>query len=253
MPLHFRGLTQADRKQIRLVVTDVDGTITWPDGRLHLGAVEALQKAEEHSLKIGLVSGRPMCQLNSLAQYLGVTGPVIAENGAVARVRPDAELVQLPYSKEVAKRAFARLRQVLKKKVQMTEDSRCRMVDIAIERGVVDVSEIEHILKRQKVNVFDSGVMIHLVDNRVSKGNTLKLLIPMLNGPAILPRDVLVLGDSLSDRSMFEMFESSVLIRNPRIPRAHVDRLEQVVRYASTHLAGDGFAEVLNYVVSNLR
>jgi phosphoglycolate phosphatase (TIGR01487 family) len=71
---------------IRLILADVDGTLTIDRQTylLNLDAVKALRRAESSGVKVGLVSGNSYPVLRGLAQYIGLTGGVVAENGCVA-------------------------------------------------------------------------------------------------------------------------------------------------------------------------
>src|SRR5689334_9163143 len=67
----------------RWLITDIDGTITDSQGLLDLGTLQLLRQLEQDGIQVGLVSGRPYPMVRMLGEYLGLTGPLIAENGGV--------------------------------------------------------------------------------------------------------------------------------------------------------------------------
>lgn len=72
---------------VRLIATDVDGTILSytqsRTGALSARTVEAFRMAQEAGVIVVLVTGRPVRGLRKLCSDLGQLGPVIASNGAV--------------------------------------------------------------------------------------------------------------------------------------------------------------------------
>jgi phosphoglycolate phosphatase (TIGR01487 family) len=72
-----------DASSVRIVFTDVDGTITTGRGSLLLclEAVEAIRRLESAGVKVSLVTGNSVPVAAGLARYVGASGPVVAENG----------------------------------------------------------------------------------------------------------------------------------------------------------------------------
>jgi hydroxymethylpyrimidine pyrophosphatase-like HAD family hydrolase len=70
---------------IKLVVSDVDGTITV--GRteflLDCRALQAIKEARDYGVIIALSSGNSLPVIMGLSRYTGAMGPVIAENGCI--------------------------------------------------------------------------------------------------------------------------------------------------------------------------
>jgi len=68
---------------MRLVASDIDGTILGLDGRISDRTVRAFHACREAGVELVFVTGRPPRWLHPLEEQLGHTGTVICSNGAV--------------------------------------------------------------------------------------------------------------------------------------------------------------------------
>ncbi|MDQ6741138.1 MAG: HAD family hydrolase, partial [Actinomycetota bacterium] len=68
---------------MRLIASDIDGTILGRDGKISARTVDAFRAAEDAGLEIVFVTGRPPRWLGPLREQIGHTGTVICSNGAV--------------------------------------------------------------------------------------------------------------------------------------------------------------------------
>ncbi|WP_369047493.1 HAD family hydrolase [Sinomonas sp. P10A9] len=68
---------------MRLVASDIDGTILGRDGRITPRTVRALHACEEAGVELVFVTGRPARWLTPLSEQLGHAGTVICSNGAL--------------------------------------------------------------------------------------------------------------------------------------------------------------------------
>lgn len=96
----------------------------------------------------------------------------------------------------------------------------------------------------------DSTYILHLMQKGIDKGTTLKKLLELMDWPVVKPEEVLVVGDSMTDLSLFKLFTQSVLIPNPDLPETDKRTLRRSARYISKHGAGEGFAEVVLHIIS---
>jgi len=182
----------------RLLATDIDGTITDEKGRIHLKAMEVIRNLEALGIPVVLVSGRPLPFVESLAYFMGTSGPVIAENGAVVKLGGEVSQMGDP---QAAKEALAFLK--TKFPVEQDDDNRYRMVDVSIKMTLNPERIRREIGERQlPVDLLVTNVMFHLVDNRVSKGRT---LLKVLDYLMIKPEETVVCGDSYNDLPLFEI------------------------------------------------
>lgn len=68
---------------IRLIASDIDGTILHPDGRITARTVAAFQAARAAGLEVVFVTGRPFRWLTPIQEAFGRLGTVICSNGAL--------------------------------------------------------------------------------------------------------------------------------------------------------------------------
>jgi len=242
----YREITPELARRIRLVMTDVDGTLTDESDSISSVVSESIRRLEDGGVIVGLVSGRTLPGLESLASDLGISGPIIAENGGVAKLKLNGNLVDMGYSRNPALEALEKLRTLFPNAIEEREDNKYRMVDVVLWSHGVDLKELRRHL--DEAELVDSGYILHLVQKGVSKGRTLTMLLHHIADGQLSPADVMVFGDSLTDLSLFEMFPHSVLIINPRHAPEHMGRLHNVCRYVSELSLGDGFAQVASHI-----
>ena len=68
---------------IKLVLLDVDGTLTDTRRLISVRAVEAIRKAQKEGIIISLASGNVVPVMYGLKTFVGIRAPVFAENGGV--------------------------------------------------------------------------------------------------------------------------------------------------------------------------
>jgi Cof subfamily protein (haloacid dehalogenase superfamily) len=72
-----------DGAPIRLIASDLDGTVLGHDFRFRPRTVDAIRAAQDSGIHVVFVTGRPMRWLDPLREQLGHEGVVICSNGAV--------------------------------------------------------------------------------------------------------------------------------------------------------------------------
>ncbi len=185
-------------KKIRMLACDVDGTLTSPGYKLSLDAAAALRELEEAGLPVCLISGNSLPVLYALSVYIGLSGPVVAENGAVVYDRATGR--KLILAKPLDKQAIA---EELKRRFSLepTFQHPYREVDLAFKRRDVSLSEIQRHLTSlgYDVKVTDSGFAIHVSPPEVSKSRGLAEACRLRE---LTLDDVAAIGDSLTDLDM---------------------------------------------------
>lgn len=88
---------------IRLVVTDVDGTLVQPDKSLAPSTVAAANRLLDAGIPLGIVSARPTRGMIWLARDLGLEGLLAGFNGGIV-MRPDGTVVERRLVPEAAAR-----------------------------------------------------------------------------------------------------------------------------------------------------
>jgi hydroxymethylpyrimidine pyrophosphatase-like HAD family hydrolase len=92
----------------RAVVTDVDGTLTDSSRRLDPVAISYLRRVEDAGYPVLLATGNVLPIALALYRALGLSGPIVAENGGMLyrKVPGRGEIVERLADPRVARRAF---------------------------------------------------------------------------------------------------------------------------------------------------
>lgn len=248
MVTSFRNINLELAKQIKLMMTDVDGTLLARGNTLSYDVGKALRLLQQAGIVIGLVSGRTLSLLESMSKEFNLTGPIIAENGAIAELSPGAELIELGYSRQPAIDALNTLKELYPGMIREREDNAERFIDIVIWADGVSLEEIRDRIK--PTQLLDSGYILHLMEEGIDKGNT---LVKVLDEMKVYSRDeVMVFGDSVTDLSLFELFSNNVLIVNPGLPEGQAAIIEKKAAYVSEKQYGEGFTETALHIVNLL-
>ena len=244
----YTRITRETALRIKLIMTDVDGTLNSGGDELSPAVSHAMHNLKEHGIMVGLVSGRTDPMLVAMASGLDIGGPLIAENGAVARMTYKSGLVDLGYSRQPAVEALEKLKARYPGRIREREDNAERLIDIVCRADGIAMEDLRNCVG--DVQLLDSTYILHLMQKGIDKGTTLKRLLGLMDGPKIRPDEVLVVGDSMTDLSLFKLFTQSVLIPNPDLPEMDKKTLRKSARYISEHGAGEGFAEVVLHIIN---
>jgi len=102
--------TPKNDRPIRLLVSDVDGTLVRHDKSLADATVAAAKRLEHASLHMTLISARPPSGILPLAKALGITAPLGAFNGGTL-VMPSGDILSARHlSAEASRKAYAIVR-----------------------------------------------------------------------------------------------------------------------------------------------
>lgn len=239
-------------RKVRLVMTDVDGTITSEvkgvSSRFPPEVVTSLRLLEASGITVGLVSGRNMPDLDEYAANFGISGPLIGENGAMARMRRGGVLVDLGVSQKPALEALEKLKKLFPEAIETGDWNKSRAMDLIIKVNGVAPQEIARHL--DGCDLLDSGYIFHLVQKGINKGTTLKRLLTEFGEGGLSSDTVMVFGDAPTDQVLFETFPYGVLIVNPELPMEKRQALYDAARYVSSACCGAGFAEVTRHVLA---
>jgi hydroxymethylpyrimidine pyrophosphatase-like HAD family hydrolase len=177
-----------------------------------------------------------------------LSGPVIAENGCVAKLTKDSELFNSGYSRKPALNTYKRFKADFPGAIREAPDIKDRLIDVGF---FADGIPHEELIKRlEGVQLLDSGYMLHLIPEDVSKGKTLKRMLGLIGDGTLRPDEVMVFGDSATDVSLFTEFENSVLIVNPRLNKQQTKDIRKFAKYQSGLPFGNGFVEVVSYILN---
>jgi Cof subfamily protein (haloacid dehalogenase superfamily) len=89
-------------RPIKLIALDIDGTLVGEDLRVGKRTIAAVAEATRRGIRVSLVTGRMATSATPFAETLGLTGPLVAQQGALIRSMP------APGSKRPGKLLFHR-------------------------------------------------------------------------------------------------------------------------------------------------
>jgi len=227
-------------RHTQILATDVDFTLTDAHLRLDTEAVERIRRLERKSVNVILISGRNLPAIGSLAQLIGTSGLVVAENGGVIG-RYDRPLKILG-SIENARIALKALKKRMGRTIKERADSKhgMRLSSVSLERSF-EPEKARRILQESepRVDLTDTGVSFQLLDSHVNKGYALTQLARLkrlsLNGAAAI-------GDNYNDLALFEAVAYRIAVANA--PEGVKERADYVCR----HRYGRGFLEAVAYL-----
>jgi HAD superfamily hydrolase (TIGR01484 family) len=248
--LHSQPLTPERLTDIRLIATDIDGTLT-REGKFTTELLQAIDRLNARGIALLLVTGRSAGWVSAVNHYLPVAG-AIAENGGVFfdRDRSDFDLITRLESIEEHRAQLAnRFWELQARYPQIVEssDNQFRVTDWTFDvAGLTDLelSEIESQCQQWGYSFTFSTVQCHLKPPHQEKGTGI-LQVLKEYFPAIKPTQLITVGDSPNDASMFDRvrFPHSVGVANIQ---HYTSQLSHQPQYLTTASEVAGFCELVN-------
>ncbi|MBD0334976.1 MAG: HAD family phosphatase [Cyanobacteria bacterium Co-bin13] len=209
------------RSSFRLIASDMDGTLTW-QGEFTPALIQALQDLQTAGIAVLIVTGRSAGWVSGLVQYLPVAG-AIAENGGLFFPKTQADptllvdIADLTAHRQQLAELFATL-QTQWPQLQPSNDNRYRLTDWTFDVTGLSQSELDEmaqICDRAGWGFTYSTVQCHIKLAHQSKSAAL-LQVLSRQFPAITPDEVVTVGDSPNDESLFDpaAFPHSVGVAN---------------------------------------
>lgn len=218
---------------IKAVALDIDGTITTKNRRIPPESVEAIQKLEEKGIPVILASGNVLPIAYGLGQYLGATGPIVAENGGVIFYGGEVETL---YSKKTVMEAYERIKNM--EGVERLFTDRWRITEIGLKKGA-DMEAIKERISGLPVDVVTTGYAIHIMERRMNKMEGIKRAAELMG---IGVENILAIGDSHNDIEMLKGCGMS------GVPASAADEVKRAARIVSDREYYEGFIDVLKRI-----
>ncbi len=196
MTSHARRPVQKRSRRPRAVFTDIDGTLTDRERRMDLGAVRALAKLREERVPVVFATGNVLPVVLGLQRFLGLKGPIIAENGGLVYFSEE-RIVRLA-RRTTALKAYAKARRTLDVRPLFTD--RWRETEVALE-PTLDPREVERAVRGCGVKVESTGFAIHLFEPSAGKLPAARLVAKELG---VDLEDCLVAGDGDNDVALLQ-------------------------------------------------
>lgn len=221
---------------LRALLTDIDGTLTGPDRRIHTGSIERIRTLVDNGIPVVLASGNTSCFMDALCRMIGTDGTFIAENGGVFRAGFTGTLT-INGDQAAIRSALSDLEEHFRAQGIDLElySPQYRYADLAFAR-TVPVDEVRRVLDDQPVHIVDTGYAIHLQTPGITKGTALSALAPAMG---LDPKNFLAIGDSLNDIPMIKTAGTGVALANGH------PALKAVAQYVTQKEYGGGFCEAV--------
>lgn len=263
---------------IRLVATDLDGTLLNQEWKISPRNIQAIRQAVENGVKVTLATGRMAVATRRYAHELGLDVPIITYHGAlveqaisgevlyrkVVPVELAAEIVEHLLMKGIHTQIFIKDR-VFVRKANAYSDEYGKISSLKVEEadvykllqkepeglekilciGEVDVlKKVEDELKEiygEKLHFTSSKAnFFDMVHPEVNKGTALKALSDQWE---IQADEVMALGDSINDKEMITFAGIGVAMEN-----AHPE-IKKIANHITSSNREDGVAKAIEKFV----
>ncbi|MBD2190143.1 HAD family hydrolase [Pseudanabaena mucicola] len=245
------NLNQANLSDIRLIASDVDGTLT-QNGKFSSDFISTLLDLQSAGIKVLLVTGRSAGWVSALVNYLPIEG-AIAENGGIF-LQPNgnqdllSSVPNLSRHRILLENTFHHIKQIFPD-LQTSTDNQFRITDWTFDVDNLAADDLQAIsLQCQQMgwSFTYSNVQCHIKPLHQDKATG---LLSVLNKhfPELTLRQVLTVGDSPNDEAMFDaaLFPTSVGVANVRHYQDKMLHLPKYVTHASEWAGFSELAKVL--------
>ena len=245
MPLF--PLNDIDLSDIRLIASDVDGTLT-QNGKFSSDFISTLLDLQSAGIKVILVTGRSGGWVSALVNYLPVEG-AIAENGGLF-LQPNgtqdllSSIPNLSRHRILLENAFHQIKQLFPN-LRPSADNQFRITDWTFDVNDLSIHNIQAISSQCQQMGWSftySNVQCHIKPIHQDKATGL-LSVLSNHFPELNSQQVLTVGDSPNDEAMFnpDLFPISVGVANID---HYQDKMMHLPKYVTQASEFAGFSEL---------
>ncbi|NJE75608.1 phosphoglycolate phosphatase [Thermococcus sp. ES12] len=227
--------------RVRAISLDIDGTITYPDRRLHEDALRAIRLAESLGVPVMLVTGNSIPFAEAMAIMIGTSGPVVAEDGGALSVK-DGRLRKRVYLTTMDEEWI--LWSEIKRRhpeAVLSFSMPERKAGLVILR-TIPVEEVRKVIAELGLNLIavDSGFAIHVKKPWINKGTGIEKGCEILG---ISPKEVAHIGDGENDLDAFRAVGYRVAVGQAP------EGLKREADYVTGKTYGEGGAEGIIHIL----
>lgn len=248
-------------KSVRLIATDMDGTLT-RQGKFTVPLLNSLVELASAGIQVVIITGRSAGWVQAIGHYLPIAG-AIAENGglfyrgathAAAGEAPGELLVpiaDLTQHRQILAEMFQQLQQEFPQ-IQASADNPFRLTDWTFPVQGLSLEELQQMGDRCQQAGWDitySTVQCHLKLPQQEKAIGLTTVLSRYF-PGYAPEQVVTVGDSPNDESLFDrdQFPLSVGVANVE---HYLDRLTHQPTFITQAPEAEGFCELAQCLLKN--
>jgi HAD superfamily hydrolase (TIGR01484 family) len=247
-----QGLTNDCFKNLRLIATDMDGTLT-QQGKFTASLLQALEDLSAADIPVLIVTGRSAGWVSGLVTYLPVVG-AIAENGGLFYPADSANSVALTPIPDVVEHrqqlevAYQRLKSEFPH-IEESTDNRFRITDWTFDNRDLTITQLERmdaLCASLGWGFTYSSVQCHIKPVTQDKATGLMQVLQDYF-PQYESGQVVTVGDSPNDASLFnpQLFPLSVGVANVL---DYASELIHKPAYITTAVEGEGFCELAQFL-----
>jgi hydroxymethylpyrimidine pyrophosphatase-like HAD family hydrolase len=246
MPLTPLGPAAHHLAPVRLVATDMDGTMTVQE-RFTPELLQTLQQLAAAPLPVIVVTGRSAGWVSAIGHYLPVVG-AIAENGGIFYQGETSQFLGSIGDVTQHRHQLADMFAILKAQfptIEPSSDNPFRLTDWTFNVAGLSLADLQimaQLCEQRDWSFTYSTVQCHIKPIGQSKAHGLQQVIQQLF-PTLACDQVVTVGDSPNDESMFNpaLFPVSVGVANVAKYAAQMQFQPQFITAASE---GQGFGEL---------
>ncbi|HET6582126.1 MAG TPA: HAD hydrolase family protein [Nannocystaceae bacterium] len=237
---------------MRLVATDVDGTLT-REGALAPEVLGAIARLVAAGIEVVPVSGRSAGEVLGIVRYLPGVRRGIAENGLV-EVIPDAPVRLLgrdrvdgdpPADRSQVREAARRIGDAVGLPLSPTPDDVFRIADVAFERaGRTDeeLGALAAAIRAESLHVTWSNVHVHVTREPPDKGRA------VLAAAGVEPLAIATIGDAPNDAGLFVAGRFGLTVGTADVPR-QAAVMPHMPEFVTAHPEAEAFLELAAWLL----
>ncbi len=227
----------------KILVTDVDGTLTDNSKKIMPESIEAIRLAKENGFRVFLATGNPYPVSWTLSFFLGARDWVIAENGGV--IGNSWSDVFVLADREEIRRGLQFLLDKYPNEIMVSLTNEFRMVDLAFYSSL-PAKRFQATLEKENFNleVKDSGFAKHVITKGVNKASALEEIIRK-EKMDVKNLFLAVIGDGNNDIDLFTFPQVSLkgtMANGTKLIKDHAD-------HVSPHGFGKGVLDFVQYLI----
>ncbi len=184
----------------------MDGTITNSSKLIQTLGIEVLRQAQDKGAIVMLASGNVLPIVYGLSTFIGLRGPVIAENGGVVSYKDEVHTL---FSNEVPMKAYEHLKQAMPNVRRLYTDH-WRRTEVGLHRET-DLEKVLETLRDWPLEVEATGFAIHLMEKGHSKMAGVRKACQLIG---VDPAEVVAFGDADNDALMLKECGYGVAVGN---------------------------------------
>ncbi|TGY93567.1 HAD family phosphatase [Petralouisia muris] len=228
----------SERKAVKLLVSDLDGTLLNEKSKISRETAETVRKAQNAGIRFAAATGRSWSTACEIFQNAGIFVPCILLNGAEFRNQAGDVIFQEAITAAAAREVIEMIRkrsldlevitdkgefstntQKCQKALEFSEFERRKDADIKVFKIFAfskTPEEVKNCKKElmlwTKLSVTSSAEWnIEITSEKAQKGRMLEKVMEFYQ---ISKEEVVVFGDGCNDESMFRMFPHSCAMKN---------------------------------------